>query len=161
MAEVSEPLKSDLDQFRELVRRGAAGPHHYVVLLGLRTYDVPHLLRRIQKGFSFNAFERLQRNMSVSDEELGELVQVPPRTLARRKQESRFSPEESDRLLRVARLFARALELFEGEAEGARAWLGKPQPALGGAIPLSFARTDLGAREVEAVIGRLEQGVYS
>ena len=69
-------------------------------------------------------------------------------------------PDESDRLLRASRVFGRALELFEGDPEAARRWLGLPQPALGGATPLAFARTEAGAREVEDLVGRLEHGVF-
>ena len=36
-----------------------------------------------------------------------------------------------------------------------------PQRALGGAIPLDIAKTEVGAREVEQIIGRLEQGVFT
>jgi len=39
-------------------------------------------------------------------------------------------------------------------------WLTRAQPALGGAIPLELAKTGLGTREVEALIGRLEHGVF-
>jgi putative toxin-antitoxin system antitoxin component (TIGR02293 family) len=69
--------------------------------------------------------------------------------------------EESDRLLRAGRVFGRALELFDGDTNAARNWLSKPQPALGGGVPLELAETEVGAREVEAAIGRIEHGVYS
>ena len=71
----------------------------------------------------------------------------------------RLQPEESDRLLRASRVFGRALELFEGDPEAARRWLDTPQAAIGGARPFDTIRTDIGAREVEFVIDRLEQGL--
>jgi len=58
-------------------------------------------------------------------------------------------------------VFRRALQLFDGDTKAARRWLSNPQPALGGAIPLKLAETEVGAREVEAAIGRIEHGVYS
>ena len=70
-----------------------------------------------------------------------------------------LDPEESDRLLRVSRVFAKTLDLFEGDAEAAKQWFHTPARALGGERPLDFARTDLGTKEVEALIDRLEQGV--
>ena len=36
-----------------------------------------------------------------------------------------------------------------------------PQRALGGAIPLRLAETDVGTRAVEALLGRMEHGVYT
>jgi putative toxin-antitoxin system antitoxin component (TIGR02293 family) len=72
-----------------------------------------------------------------------------------------LQPDESDRLLRVSRVFARAIELFEGDDRAARHWLSTPQRALGGAVPLTLAKTKVGAREVERLVGRLEHGVFS
>jgi uncharacterized protein (DUF2384 family) len=39
--------------------------------------------------------------------------------------------------------------------------LRSPQIGLGGAVPLAYAETELGAREVEDLLGRIEYGVYS
>ena len=99
--------------------------------------------------------------MGLSREEMAELVQIRPRTLDRRKKEGRLHPEESDRLLRASRVFGRAIALFEGDVEGALGWLSSPQRALGGAVPLEMARTEIGAGEVEDLIGRLEHGVFA
>ncbi len=92
---------------------------------------------------------------------LGELVQIAPRTLSRRKEEGRLQPDESDRLLRVSRLVGRALELFEGDLETARKWLSTPLRSLRGKAPLELVKTEVGAQEVEALIGRLEHGIIS
>jgi putative toxin-antitoxin system antitoxin component (TIGR02293 family) len=58
-------------------------------------------------------------------------------------------------------VFASALSLFEGDADAARRWLTTAQPALGGDKPLEYAATEVGAREVEDLIGRLEYGISS
>lgn len=84
---------------------------------------------------------------------------MAPRTLARRREEARLHPEESDRLIRAARVFSRALDLFGGDLPSARGWFLRPQPALGGATPLDYAASELGSREVENLIGRLEHGI--
>ena len=62
---------------------------------------------------------------------------------------------------RYERFFDEALELFEGDAQAAERWLSSPKAALGGAVPSELAETGVGAREVEALIGRLEHGVFS
>ena len=51
--------------------------------------------------------------------------------------------------------------LFEGDNAAALRWLTAPRKALEGKTPLAYARTELGAREVEDLIGRLEHGVIS
>lgn len=150
----------DLERFRQQLRQGAPGPHAYVVLLGLETFDAPALLRSVEKGIAYKAFERFRRNTSLSAECLLEVIHVPRRTLTRRKSEGRFLPDESDRLLRAARVFGKALQLFEGDRDAAVEWLSTAQPALGGGVPLDLARTEVGAQEVERLVGRLEYGVF-
>lgn len=63
-------------------------------------------------------------------------------------------------LVRFARLMGKATRVMESES-GARAWLTNPQFRLGGAVPLRYAETEIGAREVEDLLGRIEHGVYS
>lgn len=158
----STQVMADIETFRRKVSSGMKGTHHaYVTLLGLEPSDTAHLMRQVEKGLPFRLVERLRRNMALTTEEFAELIQVRPRTLSRRKEEGRLQPDESDRALRASRLFGRVLELFEGDVAAARDWLSSAQPALGGAVPLSVARTELGAREVEHLIGRLEHGVFS
>lgn len=151
----------DLDRFRQYLRRGAPGPHAYVVLLGLEAFDPPDLLRAVRRGLSYRAFERFRRNTTLSFECVTDLIDIPRRTMTRRKREGRFRPDESDRLLRASRLFGKALALFEGDRDAATEWLTTAQSALGGTVPLDLAKAEVGALEVERLIGRLEHGVFS
>ncbi|WP_157899118.1 antitoxin Xre/MbcA/ParS toxin-binding domain-containing protein [Luteitalea pratensis] len=122
--------------------------------------DLFKLLAEVDRGIPYRAFERLRRNTSWEVEMLAFLLAIPQRTLARRKQEGRFHPDESDRLLRASRIFGRALQLFEGNSKEASAWLERPLPALGNLRPIDLARTEVGALEVERVILALEHGVF-
>ena len=151
----------DLDRFRQYLRRGAPGPHAYVILLGLNAFDAPDLLRAVRKGLSYRAFERFRQNTALSFECVTDLIDIPRRTMTRRKREGRFLPDESDRLLRASRIFGKALQLFEGDRDAATEWLTAAQPALGGTVPLDLAKSEVGALEVERLIGRLEHGVFS
>lgn len=68
--------------------------------------------------------------------------------MQRRKTQGRFDAAESDRLLRFARLVGKAVEVTE-TPENARLWFNSAQAGLGGAIPLDYAETEIGAHEVE------------
>ncbi len=68
-------------------------------------------------------------------------------------------PKENSTLRNPIAL-SKAIEVLES-AENARQWLASPQVGLGGAVPLEYAETELGAREVEDLLGRIEYGVYS
>lgn len=149
----------DLDAVRIRIRSGEAQGHSYVALLGLRNYEPLRIVASVRKGLPYSALLRLQRNTSLPASVLADIAQIPARTLARRKQLGKLDPDESDRLVRVARVFGRALELFEGEVRLARDWLSTAHLALGGRVPLELAKTDVGAREVENLVGRLEHGI--
>ena len=45
--------------------------------------------------------------------------------------------------------------------ESAAEWLKTPNLSLGDKTPLEYADTEVGAREVENLLGRIDYGVYS
>jgi len=135
--------------------------HDYTKLIGVKVQRTVDLVKHVEKGLAFSAVEALQQQMDLATKEMAQLLDIKFRTFLRRKEAGRLQPAESDRVLRASRLFARAQDLFEGDQKAARSWLMAPQRALGGAIPLEIAKTEVGAREVEQIIGRLEQGVFT
>jgi putative toxin-antitoxin system antitoxin component (TIGR02293 family) len=153
--------EADLGRFQTALHAGTLGAAGYLHLLGLPIRDMPALLQTVRKGIPYTALERLQRNLQLSLEQIARLMQVPPRTLARRRQDRRLRPDESDKLLRATRVLGQALQLFGGEWSDARAWLETPQPTLGGVTPLELAETELGAREVEMAIHAIRHGVFA
>jgi putative toxin-antitoxin system antitoxin component (TIGR02293 family) len=149
----------DLAEVRRRLAAKSRPEHFYVALLGLRDYRPFRIYHELQKGLSYGAFERFQRNTGLPSATIADLIQLPPRTLARRKEAGRLERDESDRLVRAARVFSRALSLFEGDPAGARHWLTSRQPLLGNRVPLELAGTDVGAAEVEHLAGRIEHGI--
>jgi putative toxin-antitoxin system antitoxin component (TIGR02293 family) len=135
--------------------------HDYAKLIGVKVKNPVDLVKHVEKGLAFSAVEALQQQMDLATKEMASLLDIKFRTFLRRKEAGRLQPAESDRVIRTSRLFARAQDLFDGDQETARGWLKTPQRALGGAIPLEMAKTEVGAREVEQIIGRLEQGVFT
>ncbi|MDQ6678396.1 MAG: DUF2384 domain-containing protein [Acidobacteriota bacterium] len=129
--------------------------------IGLRAKETADLIHQVEDGLSFEALETLAKLTRQSVAEIGAIIGVPERTLARRKIAGKLTPEESDRLVRVAMVFEKAMGLFEWDAAPAVQWLLTPKAALSGEVPLRYCRTELGAREVEKLIGRLEHGVFS
>jgi len=77
-----------------------------------------------------------------------------------RKRRGSLSPEQSDLIVRVARMHALAEQVL-GSPEKARAWLRWPSSALDRQTPLSLLDTEEGGRVVESVLGRIEHGVFS
>ena len=114
----------------------------------------------IRLGISYRAVEHVIDTGMLEANEVYELV-GSRRSLARKKKEGRaLSAIESDRLARVARVIGRAEDALGGR-DTAHRWLRKPNRALGGRRPLELLTSDIGARMVEQVLGRIEHGVYS
>jgi putative toxin-antitoxin system antitoxin component (TIGR02293 family) len=151
----------DVDRYRQFLHGKSPGPHAYVVLLGLDYFDRSQLMRAIEKGLPWKAFERFVTNIDLPSEQIADTIGIPKRTLARRKVEGRFKSDESDRLVRLARVFAKALHLFDGDREAAKLWLTDVNIALGRVAPLDYARNSVGADEVEALVDRIEYGIFS
>lgn len=116
------------------------------------------LVERLEKGLSVNAVRSLRARMGLSDEEIYQLV-APRRTLSRREIEGQaLSVEEADRVVRIARVAARAQQVFGARPEYALEWLRTPQPALGDRPPMRLLGRESGARVVEELLLALEHG---
>jgi putative toxin-antitoxin system antitoxin component (TIGR02293 family) len=81
---------------------------------------------------------------------------VPEATFKRRR--DRLSAAESERTERVARVVANA-EYVWGDRDDARRFITTPHPALRGRSPLDAAMTELGARQVEEILGKIFHGL--
>lgn len=118
------------------------------------------IIEQIQGGLVVQELEALRDSLDVPMEKLASKLGISNATLHRRKAQGRLGPAESDRVLRLARLVGKAANVLGG-IEAARQWLKSPQFGLGSAVPLDYAETEIGAREVENLLGRIEYGVYS
>jgi putative toxin-antitoxin system antitoxin component (TIGR02293 family) len=128
-------------------------------ILGVSIDTTPDLIAAVRQGLSFAVFTTLQEVLGVSAATLAQLIGLPVRTLHRRKREGRFKPDESDNLVRIARVLSRVLEFFEDKEE-ALYWLKTPASALDNTTPLSLLDTEIGAQEVLRLTGQLEHGVF-
>jgi putative toxin-antitoxin system antitoxin component (TIGR02293 family) len=119
------------------------------------------LARLVREGIPAKTITVLAEKLHVGHGVLSRKLGIPQRTLTRRlSQASVLSPAESDRTVRLARVYASAVEMI-GEEEKATEWLSTPNRALGGERPLDLLDTDTGARMVEDILGRIAYGVYS
>jgi putative toxin-antitoxin system antitoxin component (TIGR02293 family) len=110
---------------------------------GLPTDSIAYLR---QKGLTFS---------EVSD------IVISPRTLKHRKARGEpLSPEETGRMLRVARILALAENVF-GTHEKALVWLRQIDEGIKNRTPLSMLHTEPGGRLVENMLWQIDEGVYS
>jgi putative toxin-antitoxin system antitoxin component (TIGR02293 family) len=130
-------------------------------VLGKTVRKPDDLADLIRKGLPASSVRTLAVKLSLGNAALLKKLGIPQRTMTRRLSErSRLTPAESDRAVRFARLYAHTVAMI-GDEERAVQWLLTSNRALGGETPLDRLDTDVGAREVEDVAGRIAYGVYS
>jgi putative toxin-antitoxin system antitoxin component (TIGR02293 family) len=131
-------------------------------ILGKHIRGATDLIDLVEKGLPWSAAFHLKESFGITDREYARMLGVSERTLTRHKAQlqKRLGLVESDRLYRMARIFALAQEVLENDRR-AMAWLRRSQIGLGGRTSLDMMRTEVGAREVEDLLGRIEHSVYS
>jgi len=130
-------------------------------VLGRAVKSLTDLAELVREGLPASSVIALAEKLDLGNAALSRKLGIPQRTMTRRlSQHSRLSVAESDRTVRLARVYATAVEMI-GNKEKAVEWLRTPNRALAGERPLDQLDTDLGAREVEDVLGRIAYGVYS
>lgn len=122
--------------------------------------EAAEFVQAVRHGLPYASLEALSEALQADLSEVGGVVGIAPRTLARRKHEKLLSPIESDRLYRVAYVLHLAASTLGG-IDKARTWLQRPNRALGGAAPLSLLDTEIGERKVEEVLLHLTHGIYA
>ncbi|MEO8044118.1 MAG: antitoxin Xre/MbcA/ParS toxin-binding domain-containing protein [Spartobacteria bacterium] len=105
-------------------------------------------------GLAFQEFEALRRQLDLSLEELSARLGLSRATVEERKAAGRLTNDESGKIVSFARLLGHAVHLF-GDLDEARLWLKTPQRGLHGAVPLDYAKTEFGVREVESLLSQL------
>ena len=130
-------------------------------VLGKAVKKPDDLARLVRKGLPATVLIALASKLHMGNGLLSRKLGIPQRTLTRRlSQSSLLTPAESDRTVRMARLYAHAVEMI-GDPEKAIEWLSTPNRALGGERPFDQLDTDVGASIVEDILGRIAYGVYS
>jgi len=117
-------------------------------------------LKAARQGYPVRVVEDLSNYFNVPRGAFSDMLGLQRRTLQRRAAEGQhLKPDESDKVYRVAKIATLAEEVF-GSPEKARAWLGRPSRELNNLSPLSVLDTEVGADEVQRILGRIEYGVF-
>ena len=119
------------------------------------------LMRITREGLPVETLTRMAQDLAVDRKVLARVVGISDRTLSRRiAKDERLTAEESDRTVRVARVVAMAMDTFGSLVKASR-WLQRENRALGEQVPLQMLDTETGGRAVEAILHRINYGIYS
>lgn len=126
-------------------------------VIGAEITNSRELIDAIRRGIPVRAIEHLIETGRMNLAEIDDVI-LPRKTLSHRKTIGTLTAEQSDRLLRAARVIAEAEETF-GSKEKAAKWLRRTTTALGGEKPLSLLDTTEGAHQVEMLLVRIGHGI--
>lgn len=132
-------------------------------LLGLKTLpqDTLAWIEVVRRGVPTATIRRVARSLGWTMAVLASTIDIPLRTLHRKQSAAgRLPKADSERLVRLVRVFARAQEVL-GTSKRAAAWLEGPVLGLGGRAPRSLLDTDAGGELALLELGRLEHGIFS
>jgi putative toxin-antitoxin system antitoxin component (TIGR02293 family) len=123
--------------------------------------DYAKMVELVTHGISPTMLFNFGRTLGLSGQGTADLVSMSKSTLDRRNSANKLlTLEESERVLRFMRLYAKAFPLFTTN-EATIKWFSTVNKALGDKKPIEYARTEPGARLVEDILGRIKEGVFS
>lgn len=125
--------------------------------LGTAIFSDADLARIVHRRLKLKVLSHLVQSGLFSKQEIYDLI-IPARTWTHRKvRKEPLTIEESDRVVRLARIQALAEDVF-GNVDKAHNWLRQPLKILDGKRPLEVARTETGARLIEQIIAKIDWG---
>jgi putative toxin-antitoxin system antitoxin component (TIGR02293 family) len=122
--------------------------------------DQLDLIEEVERGLPTKAYTVIAKALDLTAAEEDRLLHVSMRTRARWKQRTRLDPATSDRLVRLARILALAIEVLESRTNAVE-WLREPSDALAGRTPLQVLTADVGAEKVTNMLYQMEHGIYA
>ena len=121
------------------------------------------LVVELDKGLPLSALDQVVHDVAPEDSGFAYRL-VPRATLARRRkgvgeaEQARLSPDEGSRVVRLAKVWALAQEVWGGD-QAARAFLFRPHPLLEGRRPVDVVlANEFGRPLVEGILGGLHYG---
>lgn len=141
-------------------RKSAKGLFANSPLAFLDLGEPQQVIERTRKGLPAQTIDFVAALLALSRSALLDIVRIPLSTAERRLRTGEsLTAEESDRIIRVAKILRRAVEVFGDEGQG-KAWMTDAVSSLGGRSPLSLLDTMEGYDLVANTLGRIEYGVY-
>ncbi len=119
---------------------------------------VAERIAQVEQGVGFERFKALAERLGVSEERLRNVLGFAAATLHRRKAAGRFTLDESNRLYWLSSLLDTAEQVLE-DPEEVKDFMTSGNLALGGAVPLDYARTAPGLEAVQRLLLQFDHGV--
>src|SRR6185312_2550605 len=120
-------------------------------------FDVINLAR---KGFSKSALLALGKKISLTLQELANILHISERTLQRYDDTEIIKTEYAEKAVELARLYTRGEEVF-GSIDKFKTWMKTPLYVFKGETPVSLLDSSVGFDMVFKELGRIEHGIFA
>jgi putative toxin-antitoxin system antitoxin component (TIGR02293 family) len=128
-------------------------------MIGIAPRSDFDLARITEEGISTDSLSAL-KDRGLTFSEISEII-ISPRTLKHRKaRREPLSHEETDRVVRVARILSLAEDVFASR-EKALMWLRMPDERLENRSPIKMLTTESGGRLAENMLWQIDEGIYT
>lgn len=122
-----------------------------------RDYDLEKLVAR---GLPYQTVDKLVERIYPQDKTKRQQI-IPSSTYYRRRKAGYLTAEESSKVERIARVYVMMLEIWDGEEDSARCFMQTKHHLLDNRSPFEASLSELGARQVEDILRRIEFGIFS
>jgi len=131
-------------------------------LIGRKKKTPPSIedwINSIREGLPAFSAQRASKTLDIPMKEISSVLHISQKTIERRiSQKKPLDLITSDRLVQVARVFGRTVEVM-GDKGRAKAWMFRPSFPLGNKIPFQLLDTTTGVDLVLDELGRIEHGI--
>ena len=136
-------------------------------LLGISGQTTPSSIRNnadfigiIREGVPKKALDHLMDNTGLTVAEISTIIRTSDRTLRRYTARQKLNPEQSERIIELAKLYSRGEEVF-GNMDAFKQWMNSAVMALGNKKPKTYLDTSLGIALLMNELGRIEHGIFA
>ncbi|GAB3428332.1 type II RES/Xre toxin-antitoxin system antitoxin [Niabella aquatica] len=156
------PVMEEAAVAYNVANKNITGP---LALLGIHNnsqglYNTADFITYIRTGVPKKALDHLAGEIDLSAAEVAAIIHTSERTLRRYTPSQKLNADQSERVLELARLYARGAEVFEN-MESFKLWMESPVGALGNKKPKSFLDTSMGIALLIEELGRIEHGIFA
>jgi putative toxin-antitoxin system antitoxin component (TIGR02293 family) len=123
-------------------------------------HDETDLIDVIRQGDSKKSLDYLITQIGYTITDIAEVLHVSDRNLRRYTASEKLNTEQSERLIEIARLYAKGEDVF-GSIKAFNHWMDANILALGNKTPKSYLDTSLGIQLLHKELGRIEHGVFA
>lgn len=117
-------------------------------------------IRIIKEGLKSKSVASFIKHSSLTKKQVSKMIHVSERTLQRNPEDKLMDPSSSEKLVDLARLFYKGINVFE-DKEKFITWLNRPNKALDNQLPIELIETNLGVDLVIDELLKIEHGVFS